>query len=69
MVIAETYPHDIQCNVRWLQDNASNQGRVFVYTRDDRDAMIAAGQGSTIEGFCWRWNVGRRAWEFFTVTS
>ncbi len=61
------YPHEVPRNVRWLQDNVSNQGRVFVYTRDDRDAMIAEGRRCAIEGFSWRWNVGRRAWEFMVI--
>lgn len=67
MTATEVFDHDIQRDVRWLQSHADQQGRIFVYTRDKRDALIAEGQRQAIEGFCWRWNVGRRAWEFQVI--
>ncbi len=58
------FASQIDEHVRWLIFHSDSDARVYVYTRSDRDAMIAEGQRQGINGLCWRWNIGRRGWEF-----
>lgn len=66
---SETESYQAQREIQWLLSHATwDDARVFVYSRSERDAMIAEGHQRRMNGLCYRWNVGRRGWEFSLIS-
>lgn len=59
--------YKIKDHLRWLASRTDSDARVYVYSREARDAMFIEGRKQGLWGLACRWNVGRRGWEFTVI--